>query len=269
MPRVRGRVTQRSIASRIAHWSGERTGPYYEPFLNIQNTPSHGHRYRPYCHITERVHHLLSSWEFRLFLILEHLSSTIDIREQYALLPLNEAIEIADALGVRYPLYPGTDIPVVLTSDFVVTARNEHGRFEYVRSVKPVSALQLRKLELLEIERSFWQRRGCDWGLVTDREIDLNVTRNIEVLRACRDAGKLAVLVGIDINAVIRRLVQSLAKPMLLSAAATQLDHELALSPGATLAVAYHLVAMRKWKVDLQKPHYTWRTTDVVNAVSG
>lgn len=47
--------------------------------------------------------------------------STLDIREQFALLPWEETQSIAQKLGIRHSTYPGTRTPIVVTSDLVLT----------------------------------------------------------------------------------------------------------------------------------------------------
>jgi hypothetical protein len=43
---------------------------------------------------------------------------------------------------------------------------------EWVRTCKTVEELQNPKtLEKLELDRRYWQARGMNWGIVTDREI--------------------------------------------------------------------------------------------------
>lgn len=39
--------------------------------------------------------------------------------EQYPLLPREETIEIASELGIKHPMYPGTNVPIIMTTDLV------------------------------------------------------------------------------------------------------------------------------------------------------
>lgn len=103
----------------------------------------------------------------------------MDIREQFPLLELEEAIKIADSLGIRYPYDRKSGFPYVLTSDFLITT----GQGTVARSVKLAKDLDNpRVCEKLEIERQYWKRKGIEWRLVTENQISRAKARNIEWL---------------------------------------------------------------------------------------
>ena len=81
---------------------------------------------------TGRIHHLLSNQELWYFYLLDWSEKAMDIREQFPLLELEEAIKIADSLGIRYPYDKKSGFPYVLTSDFLITT----GQETIARSVK-------------------------------------------------------------------------------------------------------------------------------------
>ncbi len=74
-----------------------------------------------------RTQHLLSNAEYYYHVILEHDRSIIDIREQFPLFPAAEVQAIASSLNVRPPVYPGTSVPLVLTTDFLITQVDSAG----------------------------------------------------------------------------------------------------------------------------------------------
>lgn len=103
----------------------------------------------------------------------------MDIREQFPLLELEEAIKIADSLGIHYPYDRKSGFPYVLTSDFLITTEQE----TIARSVKLAKDLDNpRVCEKLEIERRYWKNRGIEWRLVTENQISRAKARNIEWL---------------------------------------------------------------------------------------
>ena len=103
----------------------------------------------------------------------------MDIREQFPLSELEEAIKIADSLGIRYPFDRKSGFPYVLTSDFLITT----GQGTVARSVKLTKDLDNpRVCEKLEIERRYWKRKGIEWRLVTENQISRAKARNIEWL---------------------------------------------------------------------------------------
>lgn len=156
---------------------GQGTKSAYKPWIMIHDFPSNGIVSRAYGNTTGRIHHLLSNMELSYFYLLDWSEKVIDIREQYPLLEIKAAIEIADKAGIRYPFDNG--FPYVLTSDFLITTTTEKGNM--VRSIKLEKELQNPRVrEKLEIERRYWAQRGTDWKLVTENEINHQKARNIE-----------------------------------------------------------------------------------------
>src|SRR3546814_5272440 len=74
----------------------------------------------------DRIHHLLSDLERAYFLLCEFSEDVVDIREQYPLLPVESTQAIARAIGVRYPKYKTTSVPMVMTTDFLLSRSEEH-----------------------------------------------------------------------------------------------------------------------------------------------
>jgi TnsA endonuclease N terminal len=134
---------------------GVGRGKDYVPYLRIQDVPSTGLATRVRGWKTGRVHHLLSKLEKMFFFTLEWSRFVVDIREQYPL-DIGRTLAIAKDLGVRHPCLPGTNKPIVMTTDFVITSRRGLQIIDRARSVKPSSQLSsIRTLEKLEIERIY------------------------------------------------------------------------------------------------------------------
>lgn len=156
---------------------GQGTGKDYKPWITIHDLASKGVSSRVLGRTTGRIHHFLSRNETAFFYILDASDKVIDIREQYPLLPVTETVEIADGLGIRHPRDPVNRYPYVMTTDFVITT----GSGCVARSVKLSSELEKpRVLEKLEIERRYWERRGIEWRIVTEKEIDFQKAGNLE-----------------------------------------------------------------------------------------
>jgi len=171
----RSNVTPTDIDRRRKQGRGCGEGRDYKPWVGVRDVPSKGRSSRIKGMKTHRLHHLLSDLETKHFLHLEFNPQVTDIREQYPLFPLDETLAIASSLGIRYPRYPGTNTPVVLSTDFLVTFQNQKGELSSLaRTIKYRKDLSDdRVLEKLEIERVFWQRRGIPWQVGTE---DLNKT---------------------------------------------------------------------------------------------
>lgn len=88
-----------------------------------------------------------------------------DIREQYPLLDLAKSKKIAKELGIKYP-NPAPNH--VLTSDFFLEYKN--GKVQAI-TFKPLSNINARQRELFQIEKTYWEREGIMWKLMTEKDI--------------------------------------------------------------------------------------------------
>lgn len=185
-------VTQEAIDKRIASGDGQGVREDYVPWIKIRAFPSRGTSHIVPGVKVHRAHHLLSNAEYHYHVILEHDRSIIDIREQFPLLPVAETHAIASSLNVRQPVYPGTNVPLVLTTDFLITQQDETGKerlvarsLKYAQEIEKASKFeQDRLLEKLEIERIYWARRNVEWKLVLYERLSQNKIRNLLLLRS-------------------------------------------------------------------------------------
>jgi len=130
----------------------------------------------------------LSDLERAYFLVCEFSEDVVDIREQYPLLPVESTQAIAQAIGVRYPKYKATSLPLVMTTDFMLTVKQPNGDFKSVaRTIKYQQDLvgedSVRTLEKLEIERRFWMSQDVDWSIVTEELFTPDLIKNLGQLR--------------------------------------------------------------------------------------
>lgn len=253
--RKRG-TTQSSIEGRIKEGRGHGRLSEYNPWLHIQDVGSKGLVSRIKGWKAGRVHHLLSQQELRYFYVLEWSPSVTDIREQYPLLPLEETFDIARRLDIRHPTDPATKQPIVMTTDFLVTIRLGDSEVDQARTVKcEKDLLSKRVLEKLEIERRYWESRGVDWKIVTEKQIPVELARNIEWVHQYRDLEDFATLPAAEAEQVISTLTKSvrMGGSMPLRSITLQMDDRLGLEPGTSLSLVRHLLACRRWRVDMTK----------------
>lgn len=174
---------------------GEGIGANYKPWIVIQDFPSIGMVSRVSGTTTSRIHHLMSNLELCLFYLLDWSDNVTDIREQYPLSDLAEAINIAERAGIRYPYDPKSGFPYVLTSDFYLETKQG----AMTVSVKPSSELgKPRVREKLEIERRYWNMRGVQWRIMTENEINRVKAMNIEWLSQAKDLGVFGLSAAIQ-----------------------------------------------------------------------
>lgn len=151
----------------------------YKPWVQIQDFPSKGIVSRVKGRTTGRIHHLMSNLELRYFYLLDWSEKTTDIREQFPLDEISDAIKIADSCGIRYPYDNVSGFPYVMTTDFLITVNGVY----IARAIKPKSELQKSRVkEKLEIERRYWLKRDVEWKIITEDEIPCTKVRNIEWL---------------------------------------------------------------------------------------
>jgi len=156
-------------------------GSDYKPWITVQDFSSKGIVSRVYSHKTGRVHHFLSRNELYYFYILEWSDKVLDIREQYPLLDIELAMDIAKESGIKYPRDKQSNFPYVLTCDFMITTNTGLK----ARTIKNTEDLKnKRTLEKLEIERRYLEKFGVDWGVVTEKDIPMQRAKEIEWLHS-------------------------------------------------------------------------------------
>jgi hypothetical protein len=244
------------IERRIKDGRGQGRGKDYIPWLFTQDVPSTGLATRILGWTTGRVHHLFSKLELADFYTEDWAKDVVDIREQFPLLPLSETLAIAQACNIRYPTIPGTKQPVVLTSDFVITIANGLERVEQARTAKYAADLSSqRTLEKFEIERRYWQARNVDWGIVTEREIPHVLARNVELIHNHRDITHRLPLTHEEVHDIAVVLTSKVMQcDDALRRIAIACDKRLGLDLGTCLTIAYHLLATRRWEIDMSIP---------------
>jgi hypothetical protein len=247
-------ITEESIRKREKEGRGQGRGANYNPYLYIQDVASSGLATRIRGWHTGRIHHLLSKLEFTYFLNLEW-PSPIDIREQF---PLDRevTIEISRQLGIKHPTHPKTKVPIVMTTDFVITIQRGGELIDLARCVKYEKELgSQRVLEKLEIERVYHEIKKIDWGIVTEHEVNYTLAEVVKWVHPYRDLVSLQPL-SADMIKRIRTLlmpkVQEGRRP--LRDITNECDDLLCLEPGSSLLVVRHLIATRILQVDVSKP---------------
>lgn len=252
MKGVRALIDQDSVARFEARGRGKGTGADYLPWLRIQDVPSKGLSTRVVGWKTGRIHHFLSQLELLYYYVLEWSRIVLDIREQYPLLPLEETISIAQSCGIKHPVHPKTEKPVVFTTDFLLTVSLDGKAVTHARTIKYAAALDsVKTLKKLEIERRYWEARGIDWGIVTEHDIPAELSQNVNNLHESRyldtymPSSNLARIIP-----VLTDLVQQ-HKQQPLRNVATSCDLQLKCEEGTSLKVAYYLIATRQWTIDM------------------
>lgn len=227
-------------------------GADYKPLLFVQDYAGKGIATRIWGWKSGREHHLFSKLELSVFYMLEWAESIIDIRERFPL-DQKETRATAELLGIPHPNDPITG--GTMTTDFVITVRRGLEIIDYARTI--IYAESLAKngvLERMEIERAYWASRDVEWGIITEREIDETLVKNVEWLHRCQDIRNIAPLTADTIRRVEATLApRVIASTLPLRDLTSECDDLLGLEPGRALTVVRHLLANRQWQVDIMR----------------
>lgn len=181
MARIKQEFTQAKLERYMKEGRGQGRGKNYHPWNKIQDFPSKGRVSRPPGWKTNREHHLFSDHQRRLFYLFEWSDSIIDIREQFPLIDLDLAVNIATEMGIEYPKYANNDTPYVFTTDFMLSVKQGDKTVEKARTFKLLKDLGTKSVaEQLELERRYYAAKGIDWGIITEQEIPMLLVKNVE-----------------------------------------------------------------------------------------
>jgi len=254
---LRGRkfASQQDIDRHIANGFGGGAATSYVPWLRVQDVPSIGRSHKIQGVKIDRIHHLLSDLERSYFLVCEFSEDVVDIREQYPLLPSERAQAIATSIDVRFPRYPRTTLPYVMTTDFLLTVKDQNGNFKSVaRTIKYRSDLvgkgSKRTLEKLEIEKRFWQSQGVDWKIVTDEFFTRDLIKNLGLIRKYSKLPRDLMKVSLHSN-FIDCLENSREFPWTLATCLRKIASLLSISYIDAQAIFFYLVWNKVLKIDL------------------
>lgn len=262
-------VTQERVDWRIKEGRGQGSGVDYQPWIKVQDFYSSGQSNRDLGWKTGRQHDLLSQGEFNYFLILEWSDVVTDIQEQFPLLPLEKTLSIARHCGIPHPVNRETKEPEVMTTDFLVTLARPVGSFKVARTIKPAYRLRAKSvIEKFEIERRYWKEQDevvKDWGIVTEKEVDMVIVENVNWVHKFRYVSALQPLNEKLIQLVAPTLTEMVSRsddP--LSEIALECDDRLGLELGSSLILARHLIASKQWLVDITKPIHPCRKLNLL-----
>lgn len=254
MAKRKRHITEKLREKRRRQGRGLGHGKDYKPGLTIQDVASIGLATRVRGWKTQRIHHFLSKLEWFVFFLMDWSVTVVDIREQFPL-DLDETLAIAQELGVRHPTDPKTKEPREVTTDLVITVRHGIDEVMFARTVKYVDKLASnRVMEKFEIERIYWTRRKIDWGIVTERDVPRELVENIKWVHYHRDINSLTPTSESTVSAVEAYLTPLLTAGLMPMRDCTDsCDREFALKPGTSLAIVRHLIANRRFQVDMSE----------------
>jgi hypothetical protein len=258
MPRGPRKWSEKAIEKFRLEGRGNGEGKHYLPWIHVAEVSSSGRSRRAFGIKTQREHHFLSDVEWNLFLLLEYSQDIVDIREQF---PLDRdlTLEIAALLGIKHPYYPGTHVPTVMTTDFLVTrVRNGQTVLEAFDTKREEEAEDARSLEKLQIQRTYLEGVGIPHHLVFHSGIPVNKARNIEWIRSAQlKQGETESFSGL-LDEASRKMASELPYYTKRSVSLTEycagFDHRNGHESGTGLRAARLLIANHVLIADLTNP---------------
>ncbi len=153
---------------------GKGKGKDYKPYITTSEFNSQGTTSIIKDWKTNRGIHCLSQGEALWYYILRWDDSNIDIREQY---PLNKdmTLKISSDNGFKHP----GDKNYIMTTDFIVT-KEDMSLEAY--SIKANRELNKRSLEILCIEKLYWNSMGVPFKLLFKTDVNKILAANIRLV---------------------------------------------------------------------------------------
>lgn len=248
---------------------GQGEGVNYKPWLITQDFPSKGVVTRVFSNKTNRMHHFFSNTQLMCFYLLDWDEKVIDIREHYPLLDLNGVIENAEDLRLDKFIDKKNSVPYVITTSFLITFLKEEKTKYAAFSIKYASELDKNTTqEKLEIERRYWKEKDIDWGIVTNKDINLVKAKNIEFLHLYTNPDFANVNGAENIIELAEGLYIRLQKDKdSIKNVIKKFDHDYNLELGTSLNLFKYLLGQRKVCVDMDKPISLKMTTEAIEFV--
>ncbi|NRD76571.1 TnsA endonuclease C-terminal domain-containing protein [Bacillus sp. BRMEA1] len=255
MPVLKYEQTTKKIAKLIEEGYGQGEGIAYKPFLDVIRVSSKG-RISRIKGLSGRVHHFLSDSETRLFYIYEFAGKE-DIREHYPLLEgMEEIIPNLDEELLKRLVNQKTGEPLILTTTFLITEKDENGELSYfARSVKDYRQLENKQvIERFEIMKKYWEARGVEYGIITNKEIPLMVAKNIEFIHPyfhLEEYGIKDKMQGFLKNRLVDMIGNSETKQ--INEILSMFDNEFNIDQGTGIAIYKHLLARKILSVNMNE----------------
>ncbi|MFB1082494.1 TnsA endonuclease C-terminal domain-containing protein [Jeotgalibacillus sp. JSM ZJ347] len=173
--------TESTLKRFLKEGRGTGRGTDYKPWLQVQDISSQGRSTRVFSHKLQRVVHLMSDLQLNYFNCLEFDSHILEFKEQFPLLDFHELDLGLDKDLQKRIFDKETHVPHMQIVTFLITRLNEKGEeFQQARAIKLSSELDKKAtIDRLEIQRRYFEQKGIDFGVVTEKEINKELSRNI------------------------------------------------------------------------------------------
>lgn len=252
MPRANREWTTAKFERYRKERRGEGSGENYIPWNKIQELHSTGRVSRSPSWKTNRVHHLFDDREIDLFYLFEWSDSIVDIREQFPLIDLDLAMNIATEMGIEYPKDTKSGTPNVLVTTFMLVVKEGDQIVKKARTFKQIKNLGTKVAEILELEKRYFAAKEIDWGIITEKEIPTLLVENIEWIHSSYklEAAGVSVEELRDVANILKSKLNTIDST--INKVTTSLDKNMNLDDGTCLSLFKHLLAKKEIIMDMR-----------------
>ena len=244
MAKRKNRWTEEKIARYLKEGRGQGELSEYIPWLNVQDFSSNGNVTRIKGWKTTRQHEFFSNLERSYFFLLDWSDNVVDIREQF---PIDRELtfKIAEEKGIRHSIDNSSNTIIPMTTDFLITIIRNEERVYLARTVKPSKDLdETRIIEKFEIEREYWEKKGIDWGIVTEQELPEGFVKNIQWVHKFHSLdSKEDELLALELLKILKANENS--QNLKIINFCNRLDDDYKLEVGTALTYVKHLIARK------------------------
>ncbi|AIF42185.1 heteromeric transposase endonuclease subunit TnsA [Virgibacillus sp. SK37] len=237
---------------------GQGTGKDYKPWLLVQDISSRARSTRIFGNTTQRVHQLLSDLQLYYFNFLEFDEEVIDIREQYPSLDFHDLNISVDENLAKKLFDSNTKVPHIFTVSFLITRKGDDGKpFNQVRIIKQSQELEKKAtIQRIELQRRYFDKKGIEFGIVTEKEINKQLARNIGWALNAYDIQDYPGLIS-NLELIKLDMLEYLSDPSdTFQRIFSRLEKTFQLDEGLGLILFKHLIATKEVKMDLNKKIY-------------
>lgn len=170
MIRVRNGFDESKIERFCKEGRGRGKNAEYKPWLTTLDVTSLRDRKSKVVGAkSQRLHHLFTDLECNAVTIIDWSDRVVDIRERY---PLDQKLiaSIAAECGIKLPTDKSSGTVHVFYTDLYISMADGQS---LARSVRHSTELAKKAvLDILEVERRYWEHVGRNWAIITECDID-------------------------------------------------------------------------------------------------
>jgi hypothetical protein len=231
----------------------------YTPAVTVQNFSSKGQMRRIVGRTNNRLHQVMSKFEYMVLILLDSNPNIIDIKTQFPH-DLESSVELAWQLGINHPPQ-NSPKKTRLTTDFVVTVAGEPviQIGVYAKYVEPLG--EYRTIEKLQLESASLALLKIPLFVVTEKEINKLLIRSLDwILLANIESLEVELTPHYGLQLYKKLQLQPAAN---LASFLLQLDTENCVPEGSHLFRFKCLVQLDYFRFDLFKDVYKLDCADI------